>query len=93
MLTTTPAEFRRRHLAAICWSNSEASDDLLIIRALVRPMPEVLEDAAAAFGLPRLEKAWVDLQLKGTDDPEVQSARSYTERILAGLRRGLDHAD
>ena len=89
----TPAEFRRRHLASICWSNPEAPDYLLIIRALVRPMPEVLEDAAAAFGLPRLERAWEDLQLEGASDPEVRRAKSCTERILGRLRGGLEHAD
>ena len=89
----TPEAFRHRHLARVCWSNPFASDDLLIVRALLRPMPEVLQDAVAAFGLPRLEKAWQELQAQGADDPEVQRSRPHTTRILASLSRSLRHAD
>lgn len=84
-VTTSPEEFRRKHLAAICWSNPEASDDTLVRRALVTPSKALLVDACLAYGLARVESTWQDLA-SDLEDPEVQDARSKTSEILAAIR-------
>ena len=88
-LTTNPAEFRAKHRALV-WSNTTASDDILIRRTLVRPEFDRMVDAVAAFGLEKIELEWQILL--DDNDPDARRARSITERLLRNARAGFEIA-
>lgn len=85
-----PGSFRDRYAAALIWSNADASDDVLVRRALIKPHFKMLLDAAVEFGLDRLSAEWEHLIVEAS--PETMKVRSTTERILGHIRDGYRQA-
>lgn len=81
--------FRDKHRTLV-WSNPNASDDVFLQRALLRPQFSVLLDAALEYGLERLETEWMNLKREGGD--EVLRASPVTQRILHNIRNGREQA-
>lgn len=84
--TAARLPFREKYGVALAWSNADASDELLVRRALVQPRFQVLLDAAVAFGVDVLAAQWDRLQAEGS--PEAVKVRPTTERILGHIRDG-----
>lgn len=80
------AAFRERY-RALLWSNPEASDEVLLRRALVRPGFRMLLDAAVEFGLTRLHREWAILLAAG--DPEALRVRPVAEQLLKNIQDGF----
>jgi transcriptional regulator with XRE-family HTH domain len=88
-LPPKPMRFRQRY-ASLAWSNPNATDATLIRRALLRPGLQVLLDAALEFGVERLSQEWA--ALKAEDSAESRQAAPITERLLAHIALGHEHA-
>jgi hypothetical protein len=58
----------------LVWSNPDASDDVLITAALLRPNFHLLLDIAVHFGLDRLKNQWRELKASAEE-------RQYPEEI------------
>ena len=75
----------------LVWSNPKASDDVLIIAALLRPNFHLLLDIAVHFGLDRLKNQWRDLAdgVEERQSPEeirkVARATAIVERCLTTM--------
>lgn len=82
--------FRDNYAVQLAWSNKDASDDLLIRRALVKPGFRLLLDAAIEFGIDRLLTEWTRLKSDGVD--EIARAAPVTERILRHIQNGYQQA-
>ena len=82
--------FREKYGVALAWSNSQASNDVLIRRALVAPRFQVLLDAALEFGIDKLSAEWALLREEGSS--ETLRAAPVTERILRHIREGYKQA-
>lgn len=83
------ATFRGRH-PDLVWSNSKATDEVFVQRALLDPRFDVLLDAAKAFGPSKVEDQWH--ALVATQSAEVRRAAPTTERMLRHIRRGYELA-
>jgi hypothetical protein len=89
-------EFWRAHGGVgLVWSNCNASDDVMICHALLRPSFHLLLEIAARFGLTRLERLWLSLQEEIVEKQlpeeiaELVRARPTVERCLRNMREGL----
>jgi thymidylate kinase len=75
----------------LVWSNPNASDDVLITAALLRPNFHLLLDIAVHFGLDRLKNQWRELKdsVEERQYPEeirkVERAKAIVERCLATM--------
>ncbi len=91
--TTEPA--RRNgfwdQFPGLVWSNSHASDSVMIRAALSRPRFEQLLNIVTEFGLERMQSEWKVLDEENTT--ETQRARSAVERILRNIAEGFSHAE
>lgn len=82
----------------LVWSNPNASDDIMIYHALLRPSFHLLLEIAARFGFSRLEQRWQRLQqeILGQQLPEEMSelsrAQPTVERCLRNMREGMGTA-
>ncbi|MEN9886569.1 MAG: hypothetical protein RL758_1147 [Pseudomonadota bacterium] len=92
-LTLTPAPktqpFREKYKNLV-WSNPNASPEVFLRQALLRPEFTVLLDAALEFGLPALLEQWRVLQAETT--PEALRAAPTTSRMLRNLQDGQRQA-
>jgi hypothetical protein len=86
---TEPQSFQTKY-SALAWSNPNASESLLIRRALLKPEFRVLLDAALEFGVTRLNNEWS--QVMAETSPEALRARPVTERILGHIHDGYRQA-
>jgi hypothetical protein len=77
--------FWQRH-PGLVWSNPDASDDVRIRAALLRPRFSEILDIASEFSIERLEREWG--LLCDEDTPEARRAAGEVERILLNVRRG-----
>lgn len=77
-------------LPGIVWSNPDASDEVRIANALLRPRFFELLEVAAVIGLDCIEAEWSALQDEG--GREVERARPIVERILRNIREGKRRA-
>ncbi len=81
--------WRAKYGVLLAWSNLEASDQILIRKALIDPHLCILLDALGAFGLDALEQEWKNIK----DTPEAQSVAWYTnDFILDAFRKGVARA-
>lgn len=71
----------------LVWSNPDASDDVFIRAALVRPRFLQLLDIVEKFGIERVEEQWRILELEGSE--EARRAIDTVERILRNIHRGM----
>jgi len=85
----TPEIIRQRHKGLV-WSNRQASDDIWIRTAILKPRFSILLDMALAFGLNRLEDEWTLLQ-KSTPAESTRVAHTVN-RILRNIRLGYERA-
>ena len=75
----------------LVWSNPNASDDVLITAALLRPNFHLLLDIAVHFGLDRLKNQWRELKDGGEErqSPEeirkVARAEAIVDRCLTTM--------
>jgi hypothetical protein len=75
----------------LVWSNPNASDDVLMAAALLKPNFHLLLDIAAHFGLDRLRVRWERLKedIESRKYPEeikqLEGARPIVERCLANM--------
>lgn len=83
------ASFREKY-KYLAWSNSQASTEVLLRQALIRPDFSILLDAAAEFGLAELQKQWAVLQ--SMPDPAVKRAAPITSRMLIHIAAGFREA-
>jgi len=72
----------------LVWSNPKASDDVLIIAALLRPNFHLLLDIAVHFGLDRLKKQWRDLK-DGAEERQSPDEIRKVARATAIVERCL----
>ena len=82
--------FRDKYGVMLAWSNKNASDNVLIRRALVKPGFRLLLDAAVEFGVDRLVGEWARLKTEATE--EAAKAAPVTERILRHIENGYQQA-
>ena len=84
-----PSAFWQQH-PGLVWSNRNASDDVRIRAALLRPTFPLLLDIAVEFGPDRLEHEWNLL----VADPETNTDRvaPTITRIFTHIRRGYEQA-
>lgn len=85
-----PRSFRDKYAVELAWSNKDASNDVLMRRALVQPRFQLLLDAAIEFGVDKLSAEWECL--KDEDSSEVTRVRATTERILRHIHDGYRQA-
>lgn len=78
---------RYKHLA---WSNSKASEETLLVQALLKPRFQTLLDASVEFGLERVTAEWHRL----SEQHKAEAARvaSSVTRILGNIERGYHKA-
>ncbi|GIL13655.1 MAG: hypothetical protein BroJett038_23750 [Chloroflexota bacterium] len=88
--TRGPVSFRDKYAVALAWSNKDASDEVLIRRALVKPRFQLLLDAAVEFGVNKLSSEWERLKAEGSS--EALNALSTTERMLRHIHDGYRQA-
>lgn len=84
----TRQEWRNRYRARLAWSNSEASDDVLLRKALTSGSWHIVLSSARLFGTQRLEDIYHDM----TTDDQVfphQRKREFLEVLLKRARHGL----
>lgn len=74
----------------LVWSNSRASDIVMIRAALSRPRFEQLLKIAVEFGLDQVRNEWAVLDKEDTG--ETQRARPIVERILRNIKKGFSNA-
>ena len=77
--------FWKRH-PGLVWSNPDASDEVRIRAALLRPRFSEILDIASEVSIARLEREW--RLLCDEDTPEARRAVGTVERILHNVRRG-----
>ena len=89
-------EFWRAHDGVgLVWSNSNASDSVMIANALLRPNFHLLLDIAVRFGLARLESEWSILKsgVEANQFPEelrrMHRATPLVERSLLHMNEGI----
>ncbi|MBN3858852.1 hypothetical protein G3N59_36220 [Paraburkholderia sp. Ac-20340] len=87
--SASAASFRDRH-PELVWSNSRASNEVFIQRALLDPRFDVILDAATEFGPTIVERQWRELVEAGSI--EARRAAPTTERILRHIRDGYEQA-
>ena len=83
------ATFQARH-PGLVWSNSQASEAVLIRSALLRPRFHTILDACLEFGLERVHYEW-DV-LTGEAEPEAQRVEAEVARILNHIAEGFADA-
>jgi transcriptional regulator with XRE-family HTH domain len=81
--------FRERH-HWLAWTNPNASNDILLRRALVNPEFRTLLDAATEFGVEKITREWEILKAEGDD--ETLRATPVTDRILRNISNGYQQA-
>lgn len=72
------------------WSNRNASDQVYIRAALLKPRFDELLDIALEFGLDRVRQEWEELRLDDTH--VVHRARPLVDRILGNIGKGFEIA-
>src|SRR4051794_31289363 len=81
-------EFWRAHDGVmLVWSNPNASDDVMIYNALLRPGFHLLLDIAVRFGFSRLENLWTRLQ--ADDEKQLPEEVARLERVRPTVGRCL----
>jgi transcriptional regulator with XRE-family HTH domain len=85
-----PRSFRDKYAVALAWSNPDASTDVLIRSALLKPGFQLLLDAALEFGIDRLMAQWALLKAEGS--PDAVKSAPVTERLLKHLHDGSRQA-
>ena len=85
--------WRENEGASLVWSNPDASDDVMIDNALLKPNFHLLLAIAVRFGLDRLEQRWLLLnsdpassELPG-ESRKIQMATPTVERCLHVMRK------
>ena len=74
----------------LVWSNRNASDQVYIRAALLKPRFSELLEIALEFGLDRVQREWGELQLDETQ--AVHRARPLVDRILVNIGKGFEIA-
>ncbi len=89
-------EFWRAHDGvSLVWSNPNASDEIMIYNALLRPGFHLLLDIAVRFGFSRLVNLWEELQKDTMENgffeeiERLQRATPTVERCLTHMREGM----
>jgi hypothetical protein len=75
----------------LVWSNSKASDTVMICAALTRPKTDYITRIAAHFGIDRVQQAWEDL-LDDPMDPYSSVHVSVVNRILGNIKSEPSYA-
>ena len=70
----------------LVWSNPDASDEVMIRAALLKPRFSEILDIALEFSVDRVEREWNALRDENTE--EARRAAPAVERIIANVRRG-----
>lgn len=70
----------------LVWSNPDASDEVMIRAALLRPRFSQILEIALEFSVGRVEHEWSVLRDEGT--AEARRAAPVVERIISNVRRG-----
>ena len=70
----------------LVWSNTKAPLEAYVRAALLRPRFLEILKIVSLIGLGRVKNEWVVLESE--QSPEVQSASSYTNRILQNIEQG-----
>lgn len=83
------AEFWAKH-PGLVWSNRQASDEVYIRAALLRPHFQTLLAIALEFGLERLQEEW--RVLCHDSEENTARARANVERCLRHLQEGFANA-
>lgn len=86
LIVQSCGSFRDKYAVALAWSNKDASDDVLMRRALVESRFQMLLDAAVEFGIDKLPAEWEYLKAEGSS--ETMKASTTTERILKHIHEG-----
>ena len=72
------------------WSNTQASDEVYLRAALLRPHFHVILDACRAFGFPKVRAEWQALVAE--DTREARRATPAVTRMLRNIELGIQHA-
>lgn len=83
------AGFREKYRALV-WSNPQASAEVFVRQALLKPDFSVLLDAATEFGLGFVDRQWALLQAEGSQ--EAVRAAPATQRMLRNMHHGHEQA-
>jgi len=76
----------------LVWSNSNASGDIMIANALLRPGFRLLLDIAARFGLRRLTSRWEILKKEMSESIQPEE-HDQLRRVTPTVERGLAHME
>lgn len=74
----------------LAWANPNASDEILLRQALVKPEFRTLLDAAIEYGVSKITSEWELLKTEG--DVETLRAMPVTDRILRNICNGYQQA-
>src|SRR5690606_3308707 len=83
---------------SLVWSNPDASDDVMIRNALLKPSFHLLLEIAVHFGFDELVSIWEELahEIENSGWPEVRKrlerVRPTVERCLKRIREGMEAA-
>ena len=90
-------EFWQSHRGvSLVWSNPDASDDVMIRNALLKPSFHLLLDIAVHFGFEELVSIWQELtqEIEHSGWPEererLQRVRPTVERCVKHMREGME---
>ncbi len=83
------ATFADRHRTLV-WSNSRASDEVVLRAALLKPRFQTVLDACKTFGLQAVRTEWELLAAENIR--EAQRARPSVERMLRNIELGFHDA-
>ena len=81
--------FQARH-PGLVWSNSRASEAVLVRAALLRPRFHTILDACIEFGLDCVQREWEVLQRES--GAEARRVEAETARILRHIAEGFADA-
>lgn len=74
----TPREWRDRYAVMLSWSNPEADDDLLLLKALKSGRWSIILSAARIFGAPRMTSLWIDIR----EDDDTKALQSFIDMLM-----------
>jgi len=70
----------------LVWSNSKASDSVMIMAALTRPRFHEILAICEEFGLDRVMEEWKDLQAEGVSPTGVKMVSSMLDNLAVRFK-------
>ena len=79
----------RKKYPGLVWSNPEASEEIYIRQALLKPRFTQLFSMAEDFGVNALKREWAILKADPISVREVERVAPEVERILQNMETGI----